>query len=306
MKNTYINSRTLQLLRESCLQIMFPRVCPVCGQILKQPPKWNRILLPGQDLRQLRSFSPADSFSPIRRYSPSPGVAPIPDEAINYCRSGMICPDCFRTLNYVKEPVCRKCSKPLFEEDEQLCEMCRKSQRFFDAGSALLMHDEPTKKILYDLKFHNHRDNAELIGFETALRKIEEFRLWKPQAIIPVPLHKKRFRERGFNQAQLLSEKISFWLEKLYGYRLPVDPDYLLRTEYTKPMRKLQASMRAGNICGAFTVVPKKSEDGRKSIYRSVVIIDDIYTSGATLSECARTLKAAGTKEVYFLTASVV
>ncbi|MBR3308583.1 MAG: ComF family protein [Lachnospiraceae bacterium] len=125
---------------------------------------------------------------------------------------------------------------------------------------------------------------------------------WNAEVMLPVPLHKKRFRERGFNQAQLIAERISFWLSKLFGIVLPVDSDYLLRTENTKPQRILDVSARAQNVKKAFVVSTRNGQYAK----RSVILIDDIYTSGATLNACAKTLKEAGTEEVFFLTATVV
>ena len=83
---------------------------------------------------------------------------------------------------------------------------------------------------------------------------------------------------------------------------LPVDSDYLLRTENTKPQRILDVSARAQNVKKAFVVSTRNGQYAK----RSVILIDDIYTSGATLNACAKTLKEAGTEEVFFLTATVV
>ncbi len=266
------NSDFLRLLKEGVLQALFPRVCPVCGEILR---------LPKGSLRLLYSSVPVSS--------------------VQRCRPLLICSACYPALTPVSGAVCRKCTKPLFSEEESLCENCRKGNAHFEEGASLWIHDDAAKKILYDLKFHNRRDNADLIGFELALKMKERMIRWQPEVLLPVPLHKKRLQQRGFNQAQLIAEKLSFWLEKLYGIRVPVDASYLLRCENTRPQRTIDAARRSRNVARAFTI----REDG-KTPYRSVVLLDDIYTSGATINACAGKLKEAGCKQVCFITASIV
>ena len=183
----------LQIVKEHCLQLLFPRVCPVCGKLLKLPKGWAAFL------------SPSD-----------PGI-PLPlKPSISSCRSILICPDCCSSLPIVEGPVCRKCSKPLVFENELYCETCQKAKRWFDRGKSLWIHDDSARKIVYDLKFHNKRDNADLIAFEMAVQMKSVISRWNAEIMLPVPLHKKRLRERGFNQAQLIAERISFWLSKLF------------------------------------------------------------------------------------------
>ena len=260
--------------RAVLLQLLFPRVCPVCGKIL--PKKITQ------------------------------GEEPP-----------FICSFCEKKLHYPEEPRCLCCSKSVSDPEEEFCEDCRKRKRFFDHGKSLLIHDDYARRILYDLKFGNRRDNADFLGYEMAKQFGDMLSLWNVQALIPVPLHPRRFRQRGYNQAEEIAKKFSYWLEELYGtpdavakngvasamtnepWHLPVDTDLLQRTAYTRPQREFGATERARNVAGAF----RASAFAR---YHSVVLIDDIYTSGATLDACARELKRAGVECVYFLTASVV
>ena len=193
--DSFVNRRFLRILKETVLQALFPRVCPVCGEILKLPRRWAKELT-----------------------EPAYSGTLFPEE-IRRLRSILICRDCLAKINYVSGPTCRICSKPIDPDAEDLCDLCIKKSRSFDRGFALLVHDDTAKKILYDLKFRNRRDNADWIGFDMALHFAGQIRRWKPDVLIPVPLHKKRMRERGFNQALLIAESFSFWLEKLYHYR---------------------------------------------------------------------------------------
>lgn len=275
-------------IKERCLQILYPRVCPVCGELLKLPHKWYRTFDP-----ESHSIFPAGAF-------PSSGNK---NRSLDFYRSCMICRDCYPLLKTIPEPRCVKCSRPLSFEDDYLCDLCRKKTRGFDTGSALLLHDDVSKKIIYDLKFHNRKDNADLLALEMAFQFHELLLLWKPEVLLPVPLHKKRFRERGFNQAELLAQKFSFWVKKLYGLPLPVDSGFLIRHKNTLPQRTLESNMRESNVGRAFSVIPP-SDSPRP--YHSVILMDDIFTSGATIDACAKVLKENGVSNVYFLTASIV
>lgn len=163
----------------------------------------------------------------------------------------------------------------------------------------MLLHDEFAKKIIYGLKFSAHKDNAKFIGYEMARCFAKTIKLWQADAIIPIPLHKKKERKRGFNQSKIIADELSQNLQAQYGINIKVDSDFLLRTSNTKPQKNLNAKERAKNVQGAFFV-------SQILKYESVILIDDIFTSGATLNEAARMLKESGVKKVYFLAVSIV
>jgi competence protein ComFC len=124
------------------------------------------------------------------------------------------------------------------------------------------------------------------------LSKTPELKMGEIDAIVPVPLHKNRRRERGFNQVELLAEIVGKYLE------LPVTPA-LARVKNTAPQFGLHRDARLENIKGAFKVVDRKAVANRK-----LVLIDDIYTTGATVAECSRVLQNAGARRVEILTLS--
>lgn len=190
------------------------------------------------------------------------------------------------------------CSKPV-NDDESVCLECRKVKRYFDKGYGLLCHDDVTKKIIYGYKFAMRRDNAFFLGWEMSERFSGIIKKLSPEAMIPIPLHKSKLKQRGFNQAQLLAEKMSQNLKEIYGINLITDSKYLLRKEKTKPQKELNANQRIMNMKGAFEI----TEPGK---YKRVLLIDDIFTSGSTLNEAAKCLKAAGADKVFFLTVSIV
>ena len=114
----------------------------------------------------------------------------------------------------------------------------------------------------------------------------------KVELIVPVPLHRKKMRIRGYNQAALLAEVLG----EITG--ISVDEDILVRVKNTKPLKQLNDKERRRSIRGAFSV--------RKSVWaKTIVLIDDIYTTGSTLDEAARVLLKAGAEKVYYLTISI-
>jgi ComF family protein len=111
------------------------------------------------------------------------------------------------------------------------------------------------------------------------------------ELIVPVPLHPKRLRWRGFNQSVLLARQVSA------VYKLPLDPFVLQRYRETPPQTQLNEEERHKNMRGAFVADPDRPVSGK-----TILLVDDVYTSGATVNECSRTLKQSGAKEIYVLT----
>lgn len=109
--------------------------------------------------------------------------------------------------------------------------------------------------------------------------------------LLPVPLHHKRLREREFNQSLLLAKKIGKAL------KIPLIPDNLQRIRWTRPQIELKGEERLINVKGAFALKNHKTIEGK-----SILLIDDVYTTGATVRECSKILKKAGVEKVYVLT----
>lgn len=248
--------------KEALLFLLFPRRCPVCEKI--------------------RTFP--KSIEPLT----------------NLC-SFFICKDCFDKLSFIEGALCTRCGRKLASSASALCPSCKNKKRTFDSGAALFDHDDAAKKIIYDFKFHQQKDHADLLGFLLALRMKERLQDWNPEVIIPVPLHKKRLRERGFNQALLLAQTLSFWLKKACGFLIPVDACALQRVRKTQLQKTLHPKERMQNVKDAFAL-----QEHSPFPYKRVLLVDDIFTTGATLDACAKTLKAGGCEQVFFLTASMV
>lgn len=116
-----------------------------------------------------------------------------------------------------------------------------------------------------------------------------------PDLIIPVPIHRRKLKWRGFNQAEILAQTISQNLTP--GFILPVRPDILIRRKNTRAQMKIKNySERLANVHNIFAIAPKKENEIRN---KKILLIDDVATTGATILECAKILKSAGAKEVY-------
>ncbi len=198
---------------------------------------------------------------------------------------------CRKLLKYVDEPVCCKCGKHL-EGLEEYCKDCKNTHHFFDRALPVFEYNDEIKSGIYDFKYNNKRIYADFFAEEMYLRYKRVMEVWDINLIIPVPMFKKKERERGYNQANLLAQKLSV----VSG--LVCRDDILIRKRKTEPMKELGRTQRLSNLKGAFEVSKNLS-----TIYNSrIILIDDIYTTGTTLDECSLVLKKAGACRVYGIT----
>lgn len=206
-----------------------------------------------------------------------------------------ICTVCEHKLKkrVITQPVCMKCGKPVRRNEQEYCRDCTGTTHHYDRGRALWLHKTPVNHSIYQFKYHNQRVFAKYYAQEMVRQFEKIIDNWQPDLIVPIPLHIRRKRKRGYNQSLLLAKEIG----KLTG--IPVDGKILKRIRYTDPQKILDHRLRKHNLYNAFQV----SKD--IGCVRTVVLIDDIYTTGNTIDEAARKLKEAGVEKVYFLTVSI-
>lgn len=193
-----------------------------------------------------------------------------------------------------------KCGKPIQNEEQEYCYDCSRFEYAFEQGYSLWVHHQPVSGAIYQYKFHNKRCFAEIFAKEMVKKYSVNMLRWEIDAMIPVPLHKSKRRKRGYNQAELLAEAIAEQLlNEVHQTEIPVLKNVLFRIKKTKPQKMLDDFERQKNLQGAFAVsknwIPVKN----------VLVIDDIYTTGATIQKIAKLLKKAGVEKVYFLTISI-
>ena len=204
-----------------------------------------------------------------------------------------ICAGCRKKIVYVTEPRCMRCGKPLRDETLEYCRDCASHSSFITRGYGLWLHREPVSGAVYRFKYRNKRNYGRIFASELAEHYAGQIRAWEIEEIVPIPLHLSRKRKRGFNQSEVVAKELSVLLG------IPCRTDILFRIRKTLPQKHLDRSGRAGNLCGAFGV------SRRWQACENVLLIDDIYTTGATVGRAAKMLKKAGAQNVYFLTISI-
>ena len=200
-----------------------------------------------------------------------------------------ICSCCVQKLEYVKEPVCKKCGKPLEKQEQEYCYDCRRKTHSYDSGKAVFVYGADIRVSMYRFKYSNKRDYGKIYAREAFERYKDWIKRLNPDAILPIPLHKKRRKARGYNQAELIAAEISALCE------VPMNITLLERIENTRPQKELNDQQRKNNLKNAFLVRENSLQ------LKKVLLIDDIYTTGSTMDEAARVLKAAGVEQVFCL-----
>ena len=211
----------------------------------------------------------------------------FPQWCIGCGREGdYICRSCRQLLSPITPPVCPRCGRP--QAGGTLCPGCVNWQAEIDGIRSPFIFDGVMRQAIHELKYRNLRALAAPLA--KLLHDYLIANLVPGEVLVPVPLHRKRWRERGYNQSSLLARELG----RLTG--LPVVDDCLVRQQHTPPQaRSANVSERQSNVAGAFTC-----RDGRLR-GKQVLLIDDVFTSGATLNACAGALKSAGAASVWGL-----
>lgn len=215
-----------------------------------------------------------------------PRRCPVCDEIAPFGEK--ICLECLKKLNYITQPWCMKCGKKLREEKEY-CGDCTGRRHNYVRGRALYEYKSVAGS-LYRFKYGGRREYADFYG-EEAARYLKGFLdQIKPDGLVPVPLHPKRYMKRGYNQAFLLAKVIG----KHTG--IPVYDKLVRRQKETRPLKMLNPTERQNNLKNAFHIAQNDVK------LKVVLVIDDIYTTGSTIDAVAAELKKAGAQKVYFIT----
>tara|TARA_R110002096_G_scaffold436105_1_gene668022 strand:- start:25374 stop:26192 length:819 start_codon:yes stop_codon:yes gene_type:complete len=209
-----------------------------------------------------------------------------------------LCPDCWKGLHFITDPKCKCCGYP-FEINlgndysalgEQLCGACQKIERSFDKAVSALRYDDDSRQMVIGFK---HQDKVEYAAyFVKLLSQAGATMLCDVDIIVPVPLHKMRLLSRRYNQSALLSRLFA----REHG--IVHTAELLERTKNTPPQQG-NLSKRFKNVRGVFKVGPKHKDTIKN---KTILLIDDVYTTGSTTENCARCLKKAGAAKVYVLT----
>lgn len=198
-----------------------------------------------------------------------------------------ICRKCRGRLIPVREPKCPKCGKQLQKEEAEFCADCRRRTHLYDEGAALYSY-QSCRRTIYRLKYAGRQEYAAYLGRMMARGLGEQILSWNPDALIPVPLHPARERKRGYNQAALLARSLGEQLG------IPVLERYLVRTRNTRPQKELEGGRRQNNLKKAFKIIQNDVK------LKTIVIIDDIYTTGSTVDAIAGECRNAGIDRICY------
>ncbi|MAY99751.1 MAG: phosphoribosyltransferase [Micavibrio sp.] len=219
---------------------------------------------------------------------------PITGEIVD--SHGALSASAWSTLNFIQDPLCKSCGLPFSFidndeiSDDMLCANCIEHPPEFDKARAALTYDDTSRTLL--LKF-KHGDQLHLAkSFAPFLKTLKDQYFKDADIITPVPLHRWRLLKRRYNQSAILSQAITTLSPELL-----YTPDLLERTRHT-PMQSGAIAKRKKNVSKAFAFNTKYRE---AVAGKTLLLIDDVYTTGSTVNACAKALKKAGAKKVYVL-----
>ena len=196
------------------------------------------------------------------------------------------CADCQKRAPVLPEPVCETCGLPMLKTG--MCDLCREEKPAFHSLRAWCVFDEPVRDALLRLKYRHDVGLGDALAGQVIdfVRSLH----WPIDVVVPIPLGKKRLKERGYNQTALIAHPLALSLKLTYA------PGALVRQHETRSQVGLNKSERQKNVRGAFAA-SRTMINGK-----TVLVVDDVSTTGSTLSSGAEALFASGAKDVYALT----
>ncbi|RTZ96247.1 MAG: hypothetical protein DSY90_11345 [Deltaproteobacteria bacterium] len=256
----------------SFMRALFPPRCYACGAFIRDQPGSVNV--------------------------PSP--APSPAGPLGKLLAPCLCRSCIDQYSPVESPICPCCGKMFAarSDADHWCGECLKHRRKYSRARSAGLFEDPLLTLIHRLKYHGRSELAGPLGkllYHAYTRHWADRRIdW----IVPVPLHSKKRRRRGFNQARLL---VARWPEYPAGGKksapAEIRSDLLCRVRYTASQTGLGRQEREQNLKGAFEL-----KDGADLTGRSILLIDDVFTTGSTVTECAKVLRAGGAGRVDVLT----
>ena len=215
-----------------------------------------------------------------------------------------ICENCKDKIEFIKEPTCKKCGAAIDDFEELLCVRCKKNyekhESSYEYGFGLCRYNEYVKESMHHIKYSNRKEYLEFYGRLIARVYKDRFLEMGVDCFLPVPIHKKRFKERNYNQAEVLAKYISDELKK-NNVNIAVRNDLMYRYKNTKVLNKLMESERKNELKNSFIVNEEKLCD-----IKSICIVDDIYTTGSTIETISNLLKKSGISKIYFVCICIV
>lgn len=218
-----------------------------------------------------------------------PARCALCDGILNRSERNAGCHDiCLMSVRKIEGDRCFKCGKHLPSENMEYCEDCMKMPKTFERNLSLFEYGGDVKDALIRFKYNGRREYKKFFG-NAIMSEYKDY-ISGVDALVPIPVHKSRLKERGYNQAKLLADEIS----RYSG--IAVYDNILLRTSKTTAQKGLNNVERLSNLKNAFQVNQNIVQ------LKKIMLVDDIYTTGATIEACTRVLKDAGYDKIYSVT----
>ncbi|NOY68556.1 MAG: ComF family protein [Deltaproteobacteria bacterium] len=259
---------------------LFPRKCPACGSFFHAPAHCRKI---NDQINTMDTLA-----------------LPSMESDFRFLFAPFVCRDCLDNFASLDSPLCLICGRPFaatFDTDH-ICGQCLTKKRSFFAARSCGVYSKTLMALIHAYKYHGRIRLAKPLSVLLFQLFIGYDGFHDIDTVIPVPLHRRRLRERGFNQAFMM---VMHWpdFDKSGKFKTGfcVDGTSLVRRKKTESQTGLGRDDRIKNIRGAFLVKrPEAIAD------KNILVVDDVYTTGSTVSECASTLMKAGAAGVWVLT----
>ncbi len=277
---------------ETLADLLYPPRCALCDEVLSRAErgKAKRISVPGMECGKAKKISvpgmergKAGKISVPGMPRGRTGKIPVPGMPRGCCA------ECDASLPWVRELACMKCGKPIGDEGQEYCWDCRVQRHFFDRGVAAFSYTDVMRHSVLQMKMQNRRDHIPFYAEAMAMTLARRLPSWRPEVILPVPMHARKRRVRGYNQSELLAREIG----RLTG--IPVESRLLRCTRPVRAQKELGREERLRNLRGSIAVC--KPFPG----YSRVLLVDDVYTTGSTMDEISRVLREQGVRHIFFV-----
>jgi ComF family protein len=279
--------KVMQGIANALAEAVFPSKCLICRSFFRLK-KTDSFRLPGRNLKR-------ESLSPLLK------LYKDKDKRFDLLMAPFLCVSCRQGYLPVESPVCSKCGI-MFKSrqgEDHMCQECIENPKEFEIARGAGIYDQSLMTLIHRFKYNGKLQLAKPLGMLLFAAFVDMFDLFTPDIIVPVPLHIQRFRKRGFNQAYLLIKQWDRLADITGSIPSPfrIEKGLLVRSGKTKSQTGLDRKKRISNIKGAFSLRPNADVSGKR-----VLLVDDVYTTGATANECARVLLKGDARKVTVLT----
>jgi competence protein ComFC len=200
-----------------------------------------------------------------------------------------LCDDCLGGISHIVSPYCIKCGVRV-RKNEKLCSECLKKDSYISRGWSCCYYKDTIKNCIHLFKYSGYTGLSDI--FSAIMNNFASKNISNPiDIIVPVPIHPSKKRERSYNHSEILAKALS------KNRSIPVNTNNLIKIKWTRSQSELDKKKREGNIKNTFFVIDKNMFKDKE-----ILLVDDVYTTGSTINECAKTLIESGASKVCSLT----